>query len=367
MKLLILTCSTGGGHTSAAKAIAEAARRDGVESDIVDALQFLPGVDGKLISHGHTFVYRHLPRMFGIGYRFERRGGARAFRVECRRGARSLGPYIAAGGYAAVVSVHIFSSFMLAKLRDRGELSIPVVNVATDYTCSPGFAECDLGVNCIPRGLSGEFISHGLEAGQLVETGIPVSSCYDECAGRAEARRMLGLEESGPLVLLMCGSMGCGPMEWLAGELSRALPEGGMIAALCGTNKKLRAALDSDGLPGLMSIGYTQQVSLWMDAADLIISKPGGLTSSEAMAKRLPMIIIDAVPGCETKNLEYLTARGCAVTAPTEEIPGLALSLLRSGAAGSMRANMEEYFPHGSAGRVWDAVCGVTEGKRVLV
>ena len=61
MKLLILTCSTGGGHNSAAKAIAQAAAADGAECRIVDALQFLPGYDGKLISHGHNFVYRYLP------------------------------------------------------------------------------------------------------------------------------------------------------------------------------------------------------------------------------------------------------------------------------------------------------------------
>ena len=102
MKLLILTCSTGGGHTSAARAIAEAAGERGCECTIVDALDFLPGVDGKVISHGHTFVYRHLPSIFGVGYRFERRGGARAFRVECVRGAKNLALYLDGGGFDAV-------------------------------------------------------------------------------------------------------------------------------------------------------------------------------------------------------------------------------------------------------------------------
>lgn len=81
MKLLILTCSTGGGHTSAAMAIAQAANRAGIESRVEDALQFLPGFDGKVISYGHTFVYRHLPSLFGVGYRYEqKKGGARFFR-----------------------------------------------------------------------------------------------------------------------------------------------------------------------------------------------------------------------------------------------------------------------------------------------
>ena len=92
MKLLILTCSTGGGHTSAAKAIAQAATEAGAECRIEDALRFLPGFDGKVISHGHTFVYRHLPSLFGAGYRYEqKRGGPRIFQAEGSRGPAALG------------------------------------------------------------------------------------------------------------------------------------------------------------------------------------------------------------------------------------------------------------------------------------
>ena len=363
MKLLILTCSTGGGHTSAARAIAEAAGERGCECTIVDALDFLPGVDGKVISHGHTFVYRHLPSIFGVGYRFERRGGARAFRVECVRGAKNLALYLDGGGFDAVISVHIFASFMLAALCKRGRLELPTVNVATDYTCSPGFAECSLDLNCVPHGLKDEFVKCGLAPETVLETGIPVSREYGESEPRRSAREMLDLPLEGPLALLMCGSMGCGPMEWLAGELSRALPEGGTVAALCGTNDRLRKSLSRSGLDNVRAVGFTRQVSLWMDAADLIISKPGGLTSSEAMAKRLPMVVVDAVPGCETKNLEYLTSRGCAVTAPTEKIPALARGLLTEPERREeVRENIEKNFPQGAALRIRDAVLALIRG-----
>ena len=356
MKLLLLTCSTGGGHTSAARAIAQAAGEAGAECEIVESLQFLPGVDGKVISHGHTFVYRHLPHLFGVGYRFERRGGARAFRVECTRGAKNLGAHIDAGGYDAVLSVHIFASFMLAALREKARLDLPTVNVATDYTCSPGFAECGLDLNCVPAGLADEFAGCGVKRETILETGIPVSREYGASLPKKRARELLNLPADGPLVLLMCGSMGCGPMEWLAGELCHALPDG-HVAALCGTNERLRTALDRDGQANLVSVGYTGQVSVWMDAADLIISKPGGLTSSEAMAKRLPMLVVDAVPGCETKNREYLCARGCALAVPTESIPAEAVKLLADGnRRAEMRANMERWFPHGAAPRIRDAV-----------
>ena len=363
MKLLILTCSTGGGHTSAAKAIAQAATEAGAECRIVDALRFLPGVDGKVISHGHTFVYRHLPALFGVGYRREQRSGANVFRMECSRGARSLGMYISDGGYDAVVSVHIFASFMLAKLREKGKLNVPTANVATDYTCSPGFAECDLDMNFVPHGLADEFESYGLEREHILETGIPVARSFGEHMPRQLAREVLNLPGDGQLVLLMCGAMGCGPMEELAAELSHQLPDGAMLAVLCGTNSRLQEAITTSGLKNVYAVGFTKRVSTWMDAADLMISKPGGSTSSETMAKRLPMIIINAVPGCETKNLEYLTQRGCALSAPTEEIPALAHELLLSpDKIESMRANMERYFPQGAAERISSAVIKRIQG-----
>ena len=107
-------------------------------------------------------------------------------------------------------------------------------------------------------------------------------------------------------------------------------------------------------------MGYTRQVSGWMDAADLMISKPGGSTSTETMSKRLPMIIINAVPGCETKNLEYLTGRGCALSAPDEEIPPLARRVLEDDSCvEGLRANMEMYFPHGAAKRICEEVMKV--------
>ena len=357
MKLLILTCSTGGGHTSAAKAIAQAATEAGAECRIEDALQFLPGFDGKMISRGHTFAYRHLPTLFGVGYRYAQRSGARFTRAECSRGARALGLYLEDGGYDAVICVHVFAALMLAELRERGAAPLLTAFVATDYTCSPGVAEANADLTFIPLGLTDEFVSCGLERGRIIESGIPVSREFYEHTPRKLARAVLGLPERGALALLSCGSMGCGPMEELAAELSRQMPEGGILAALCGTNSRLLESLSDSGLRGLRAVGYTKRMGLWMDAADLIITKPGGLTSTEAMCKRLPMVCIDAVPGCETKNLNYLTQRGCAVSADTADIPALSRALLlKPERTEGMKASMEKYFPHGAAKRICEEV-----------
>ena len=252
----------------------------------------------------------------------------------------------------------------LSELRRRGLLNVPAAQVATDYTCSPGFAECNPDLNFIPLGLRDEFIACGLRPEQLADTGIPVRREFSRGKPREHARRLLKLPKSGPLVLLMCGSMGCGPMEELAEGLSAALPEDGTLAVLCGTNERLKADIEAAGLANVRPVGYTKRVSLWMDAADLIISKPGGLTSSEAMAKRLPMIIVDAVPGCETKNLEYLTARGCARFVPVEDIPAAARELLlNADEREEIRGRIEQNFPQGAAERITEALFGLAKGQ----
>ena len=153
-----------------------------------------------------------------------------------------------------------------------------------------------------------------------------------------------------------------------AARLSEQLRGGGFekryLAVLCGTNERLKADIEAAGLANVRPVGYTKRVSLWMDAADLIISKPGGLTSSEAMAKRLPMIIVDAVPGCETKNLEYLTARGCARFVPVEDIPAAARELLLNAAEREeIRSRIEQNFPQGAAERITEALFGLAKGQ----
>ena len=111
----------------------------------------------------------------------------------------------------------------------------------------------------------------------------------------------------------MCGSMGCGPIKSLAEELPEYLPPDATLVIICGSNVRLFKMLTKKQLPeNCHVIGFTNKMPLYMDAADLILTKPGGLSTTEAAIKALPMLFINAVPGCETRNIEFFLNNGCA-------------------------------------------------------
>ena len=130
---------------------------------------------------------------------------------------------------------------------------------------------------------------------------------------------------------MMCGSMGCGPLEKLTKLLSNSMTDTMELSIVCGTNEKLRSELAEEfgNQPNIHIHGFVRDISTMMDGADLYLTKPGGLSTTEAAAKGLPMVFINAVAGCEEYNLNYYVRLGGAVTADSpEELAQLCLNLM---------------------------------------
>ncbi len=324
MKVLILTCSTGGGHNSAAGAIKSKFEEAGVECDVKDALElgFFSDKKSKAMKHGHEFVYRHMPKLFGAGYRFEEKHSVGLIYSQCALFAPWIRKHIEENGYDTVICVHVLTGMAMDVVQKKYDLNVKVYFVATDYTCSPGVNRGKFDLLFIPSGLKDEFVRCGLDESRLVESGIPVSPNFYERTDKAEARRRLGLPQDKTVILMMCGSMGCGPMEKLSEELSVRMPQSAQLCVICGSNRRLKRSIDAQQLRNTVTVGYTKRMSLYMDASDVMITKPGGLSSTEAIVKRLPIVFIDAVPGCETRNLDFLVGNGYALTG--RDVPELA-------------------------------------------
>ena len=313
MRVLILSANTGGGHNSTARSIGEELEKQNIEYEIADTLAFISERVSDFISWGHSYVYRKHPRLFGFGYRFEEKHPPRFIYEQCAKGAEALQEKLTQDAIDAVICVHVFSGLMMTEVRERYANRTPTYFVATDYTCSPGVSEMNLDAYCIPhRMLLGEFVRNGIAADRLYATGIPVSRVFYESEDKAEARRALGLPETGRVVLLSCGSMGCGHLERSAMQLFRRLPKDTTLVVLCGKNEKTYEALLPHAAARLRVLTYTDEIARWMSAADIYITKPGGLTTSEAIVKQLPMVFIDAVPGLETRNFDFLISNGVA-------------------------------------------------------
>ena len=358
MKYLILTCSTGGGHHSTAAAISDVLTAHGQECLTMDCLDFLSPAKAKLISEGHVLLYRKAPKLFGLGYRFEEEHTPKFILSQCEACADEFCEAVSRSGCDAVINVHVFSALIMTAAKRLYGLDLPGYFVATDYTCHPGAALADQTAFFIPHpALTDEFIRCGVPAERIVPTGIPVRSEYYTAVPQGEARARLGLPQTGRLVLLTCGSMGAGPMEELAAHLDRTMAPGDHLAVVCGTNEKLKKDLDKAGLSSRIHIhGFVDHMDLFLDAADLILTKAGGLATTEALMKRLPIVYINAVPGCETRNLEFLTAHGYAATADTpKDLAILVCTLLQDpDRLLQWRARLAADFPDRAAEQIWN-------------
>lgn len=328
MRILILSCNTGGGHNSAAAAVKEYFETRGISCEIKDALAFDSQIKSNFISWGHVFVYKRVPRLFGMGYKYTENhppkpGKSSIIYNIVKKGAESLHEFLADAkeDFDIIVSTHIFASMILTEVRRKYFTKFKTYFIATDYTCSPGVDEIDADAMFIPhKALISDFTGNGIPEEKIVPTGIPVKRTFYDKTDADTAKEALGLPKNKRIVLMMCGSMGCGPLRELAFALSQSIPEDTALVVICGNNERLYEKFQKfRGLPNVFVIGFTRKISLYMDAASVILTKPGGLSSTEAATKGLPMVLIDAVPGCESKNMDFFIRNGFAVTDDTVE------------------------------------------------
>lgn len=366
MNIAILSCNTGGGHNSAAAAIARELTAQNHICKIYNTLDFLPAASARLISRGHDFAYRHAPKLYGAGYRYEEKHPPVLLYEQCVRGCMPLWGALCAQGAEAVICVHVFPAMMMTELRSRG-LYLPACFVATDYTCSPGVSELEVDAFCIPHPLlTGEFIDAGLPADRLYPTGIPVSPDFTPPENRAAVRAKLHMAGSRHVVVLACGSMGAGPLRGAAETIRQSLAPDDLLVVICGSNRRLYRQchlLFADDRR-IQVLGFTKRMHLYLQAADLLITKAGGLTTTEAVSTGVPVFYLDAVPGCESRNIDFMTRHGYALAIHAEEeLPALLRGCL-SGALDptAMVRRRAETFPVDAAANICRLMCAQRYG-----
>lgn len=364
MRVLMLSCNTGEGHNSTAKAIMSVLEDRGVECKMVDVLACLSPRFSKFVCNWHTRLYKYAPKLSDVGYRAVERNVGELDDFSplyelLSLGAKKLWDIVIEGNYDAIVCVHVFSALMMTEVRRSFASGEPCYFVATDYSIAPMLDQSDLDGYFIPaEDLKDEYVQMGIAAEKLMPVGIPVRGEFYEATDRAEARKQLELPEEGLVTLLMCGSMGCGPIRKIAKDLSRQLPEDATLVAICGRNEKLYESMEDLAGPHLRVLGFTDQIPAYMDAADLIVTKPGGLSATEAACKHLPMVFINAVGGCEGRNFGRFLERGYARgSKEPEEVVEQAADLAADDAARSdMAALLRRDFSENSAVSISDRV-----------
>ncbi len=346
MRFLILSANTGGGHNAAAYAIQEELNRRGIESDVEDCLRFISEKTSDFISWGHSYLYKHLPRVFGHAYRLEEQRSSPFIYDSIALGAAKYHAFIAERDYQAVICVHVFSSTLVTEEQRRFGKTLPHFFVATDYTSSPGAGEAEADAWLIPdEGLTEEFVLCGAPRERVFATGIPIRRAFTQCFEKEQVRMELGLPTDGRIVLMCCGSIGCGKMNRIVPEFAELLPSDCTLVVICGNNEKLYEQLVEDDTPRVVPVGFTDKVARYMAAADVCLSKPGGLSTTELLAVGVPSVLVLVVPGCESRNMAFITGKGLALgTEDWESAVERALVLLDDPEGMiEMRRRLQEY------------------------
>lgn len=343
MRTLILSCNTGEGHNSCAKAIKEVYDAKGEVCQIEDALGFISKRVSRFISSWHTRIYRHCPGWFRRGYGYSEQHPvlfqerSLVYRL-LTKGAEGIYRLICEENYDTVICTHVFPALMMTEVLKRYPMmQLRTGFVATDYTCSPSTEISDLDVYFIPdAALAEEFIQKGVPKEKLVGSGIPIRQMFCQNLEKETAKSQFNIPGQQKHLLMMCGSMGCGPMARLASAVAERLEENWALTVVCGTNRRLYGQLSRRfaSLPNVHVRGYVADMSALMDSADLYLTKPGGISVTEAADKSLPMVFIDAVAGCEEYNKEYfLAVGGAAAGADVDGLADVCYSLLAEDAA----------------------------------
>ena len=365
MKILILSCNTGGGHNSAAAAVKEYFDSRNIFSEIQDALAFDSRLKSDIISKGHILLYKKAPGLFGAGYKFvenhpSKPGTESLTYAIMKRGTERLYGYLSENQFDAVLCTHVFACMMMTEVKKCYNLSIRSYFIATDYASYPGIEEVKADAFFIAhKYLIPDYLNYGVNENLLIPTGIPIKRAFHKSISKEKARDFLGLPKDKRVILLMCGSMGCGPVYKLGKELLKKLPADAKLIVVCGSNEKLVnkfEKLSSD--PNLRVIGFTNKMNVYMDACDVVMTKPGGLSSTESATKLLPMVLLNVVAGCETRNLDFFLNNEFAVSADTlEGLADEAISLLTNEEkTEKIKALLRESFSTYAAGMIGDYV-----------
>ena len=325
MKILILSCNTGEGHNAAGKAIYHKFLSLGAECDFVDTLSLAGKNVSTTVNHSYVGITTSVPAVFGMMYSAGRavsdlntnhlhlKSPVYAANTLYRK---KLCEFINAGEYDIAVMPHLFPAECLTSAKKHGMTDIPFICVATDYACIPFWEETRPDYFVIPHpDLAEDFYSRKIPEDKLLPFGIPVDDRFRKKVDRSEARSELGLPDDKPILLMMSGSMGFGGLEEMTRALMARFEKNVRIIILCGRNESMREHLSKvfEDTPDVILQPFTDKVALYMDAADMVFTKPGGLTSTEAAVKNVLLIHTPPIPGCETINAEFFSSRGMSV------------------------------------------------------
>lgn len=368
--ILVLSAAAGAGHVSAAEALVAELRGRGESARHEEVLRLTNPVFKRLYANLYLDLVNHQPELLGWLYdaldkpwQHQKRRLAldRLNTGPLKNLLRSHPPRLA-------ICTHFLPAEILVHLRRKDGLQVPLGVVVTDL---------DAHALWLYRGVDWYFVAReetrqhltrlGIPAATIHVTGIPVHPSFAVPKPRREARLALGLDPDRTTILVVAGGFGVGPVEAIVRE-TRGVRGPVQVVAVCGKNaqleKRLRGLPAAEGAP-LHVVGFTSEMAAWMAAADLFVGKAGGLSSSEALARGLVLVIVNPIPGQEERNADHYLEEGVAIRCNTLTTLSWKISALLEDAPRlkRMRKNVLHVATPDAASRVAEIALGVTGGS----
>ena len=332
-KILILYAAYGGGHYSAAKSIKKYLDNNyEVQTEIIDCIEYINKVLNKLTTEAYKEMARKLPSLWGKVYSNSQKGilghvSSRTNKVM----AIKLKNLIKEENPDLVISTHPFSSQMVSYLKRKGKISCKLVTILTDFApheqwlIGHEYTESFFVSNDNMKKYLKEY---GIEDKKIHVTGIPLSDRFFENFDKTAIFNEFSLDKNKPVILFFGGGeFGLGKdrpvqiLDALIHNLSTC-----QIIAISGKNAKMNSNFKElvkklNAENRVKVLDYTNKVPELMSISSIVVTKPGGLTTSESLASNLPMLIINPIPGQEEENAEFLEAHNVAVWLKKEDDP----------------------------------------------
>jgi processive 1,2-diacylglycerol beta-glucosyltransferase len=320
-RVLILSASVGNGHTIAAESLKEAFETKRLAGEVrhEDVLSFTNPLFRRLYGKAYIDLVNRAPDLLGWMYdqadepwKFEKR---RLFFDKLN--AAPLIKMVRKYDPDWIVCTHFLASEIMSDLKRDGKLTCPQAVVVTDF---------DMHALWLCRNYEHYFVALdetkayletlGFSPDKVTVSGIPIRPVFGEKKDKQTIREKYGLAADVPTVILSLGGFGVGRIDRLI-EALRSIKRPVQILAMCGRNEDLKTRLERESSNGSLArvipVGYTKQMDEYMSAADLIVGKPGGLTTCEALARGLVFVIVDPIPGQEERNSDHLLENCAAI------------------------------------------------------
>ncbi len=326
MKILIFYASYGGGHLNAAKSIHECLKSnyDNIDVELIDCMKYVNKTIEKMTTKAYNEMAKKAPWAWGRIYSDSQKGplahitsrSNKFMAIKLLKLLREKQPDL-------IISTHPFGSQMCSYLKRKGKIISKIATIMTDFAPHDqwlvGSDFTDYYFVAHDK-MKAYLISKGIDEHKVFATGIPLSNRFLKSYDKEKIFAELNFKPDKKTILFFGGGeFGLGKtrtVEIFEGFVQYCTDM--QIIAIAGKNEKMRLAfekvvLNYQAKERVIVFEYTTQVPEFMCISDLVVTKPGGLTTTESLASHLPMVIINPIPGQEEENAEFLESNGIAV------------------------------------------------------